>query len=63
MRVERAKTLTKHESVDMEDQEQFTEDYIPMNQSGVEAMKTRAGAKKNLIAKTATQAEDSHKSV
>jgi hypothetical protein len=34
-----------------------------MNQSGVEAMKTRGGAKKNLIAKTLTNVEDTHKSV
>lgn len=63
MRIERAKTtLVKNNSVDM-DEEGFTEDFIQMNQSGVEAMRTRVGSKKNLIAKTLTNVEDSHKSV
>lgn len=62
MKVERAKTLTKMGSRDM-GEEQFSEDFIPMNKSGVENLKVRGGARKNLIAKTATNAEDAHKSV
>ena len=63
MRIERAKTtMVKNNSVEM-DEQGFTEDFIMMNQSGVEAMKTRGGAKKNLIAKTMTNVEDTHKSV
>jgi hypothetical protein len=59
MRLDRAKTLVKKKSMEIEEEE-FGDDFIPMNQSGIEVMKTKMGVKKNLIAKTDTHVEDTH---